>query len=428
MNLDFRLFGKSILSFSAENRSSSNIYSDLKHPKQWLLDALRGLSSDGKVGVKEALTFSGYYGAVKILSETMGIMPFNVYLREDNGKRKSIDCPAKRLLSHKPNSYMSSQFFHEMAMIAICNQGNAFSLIKRDADRNATELIPIDDPSDVTIYLNKDYSSLKKNIFYKVAGIEDYIDPDDIFHLKNISFDGYKGASLIEVARKYIFGATAAQDYSNEIFDNGGAEKVAIEVPGQINPDMEQMLRKDWSRKYGRAAGMKKEEIAILQAGMTVKTIGINPSDAELIDSKKMTIEDFSRYSRIPLHMLSALEKSGYNSLEHMSKEFVLYTMQPWFTRFQQEADAKLLREKDKGKMYCHYDSSYLTKGDTSAMAELVSKCFPTGAINSNDIRELVFNMNPRDGGDTYYTAVNVHSKDHEDAKINLVNSKTNEQ
>lgn len=426
MKLDLRMFGKSIMSFSAETRSNGGYFSSLKNPKQWLVDALRGMGYNGKVSIKDALSFSGYYGAVKILAETMGIIPFNVYMRDESGKRKTIDVPAKRLLGTKPNSYMTSQFFHEMAMVAICNNGNAYSLIKRDADYNPIELITIDDPADVTIYYNKDYPTLKKDIFYKIAGIADYINPDDIFHLKNISFDGYKGSSLIEVARKYIYGGNAAQDYINEIYMSGGAEKVAIQLPGQIDSTGEERLRRDWSRKYGRLAGAKKEEIAILQAGMEIKTVGINPNDAELIESKKISIEDFSRYSRIPLHMLSALEKSGYNSLEHMSKEFVLYTMQPWFTRFEQEANAKLLREKDKGNMYCHYDSGYLTKGDTEAMANLVSKTFPTGALNADEIRELVFNKNPREGGDVYYTAVNVHSKEHEDAKINLANSKAN--
>jgi HK97 family phage portal protein len=236
--------------------------------------------------------------------------------------------------------------------------------------------------------------------------------------------DGVSGLSLVQAARNYIAGGLASQQYSNDVFSSGGAERTALKIPGVLKDEEEIKIRKDWNRKYGKDA-LNKNELAILQAGMEVVKIGLSPEDAQLIDSKKISIEDFSRFTRIPLHMLNHLEKAGYNSLEHMSREFAFYTMKPWITKFEQESNAKLLRETQKEDCFTHYDTSEFVLGDSQAQAELVSKLFPTGAINADEIRELVFNLNPRgdDGGQTYHTAVNVHSDTHAKLKQEKIES-----
>lgn len=418
MNVNLRIFGKEVFSAGVERRSIS----DLKNPKDWLLNMMGGGKVAGQpINQNSALTFSGYYGSVKILMETMGILPVGTFSKDGN-IRKAIDHPAAHLLSVKPNAYQTPQLFHETLMGYACNRGNGYARIVKDSQLNPVALVPFENQADV-------YPVLYENeLFYKVSGEMDMLMPRDIYHIRGLGFDGYRGVSLMQVAASVIGGALASQQYSNDVHSSGGAQRTALVIPNKVDDAVEKKIKRDWALKYGEHS-MNKNEVALLQAGMDIKQIGMSLEDAQLIESKKLSIQDFSRFTRIPLHMLNDIEKSGYNSLEHLSKEFVTYTMEPWLVRFTQEANAKLYRETQKNEFYTEYSTTNLTKGDSEAQANLISKLFPTGAISPDEIRERIFNLNPRgdERGKTYYTAVNVHTDTHAQAKEELVKTKIKE-
>lgn len=407
MDVAIKIFGKEIFGFKAEKRN----YSDISNPAEWLTRSLGGANVAGvNVNQNSSLNFSGYYGSVKILMETMGILPSNSIV-SDKGTKKIIDHPANRLLNKKPNRYMTPQLWKETMMGYACNKGNAYAFIVRDSMMNPTELLMPENQGDIQPFV------YEGDLFYKVSGMVDPFPASEIFHIRGLGFDGIKGLSLISVAKSYIGGGLAAQQYSNDIFSSGGAERVAIKIPKVIDDTTEEKMKKEWARKYGKYSD-DKAQVAILQAGMDVEKIGISPEDAQTIESKNLSIVDFSRYTRIPLFMLNIMDGQGYNSLEELGRSFT-FTMLPWITKFEQEANEKLFRESQKKDHGIRFEISRLTSMDSKSMAEFFSKLTPLGAYNPDEIRERTLGMNPREdgGGGIYRTAVNLHTDGHAKAK-----------
>src|SRR3712207_7344017 len=59
-------------------------------------------------------------------------------------------------------------------------------------------------------------------------------------------------------------------------------------------------------------------------------------TDAQFLESKRFRIEDVCRVFRVPLHLVQDLSRSTNNNIEHQGLEFIVYTMLPWFKRWEE--------------------------------------------------------------------------------------------
>ncbi|MDM4102917.1 phage portal protein, partial [Klebsiella oxytoca] len=72
-----------------------------------------------------------------------GMLPCNLYKVTGNSKQKATSERLHKLLTMKPNDYMTPQEFWELVIVCLCLRGN-FYAYKVKALGEVVELLPID--------------------------------------------------------------------------------------------------------------------------------------------------------------------------------------------------------------------------------------------------------------------------------------------
>ena len=110
------------------------------------------------------------------------------------------------------------------------------------------------------------------------------------------------------------------------------------------NPDK---LRDAWHRAYG---GRNAHKVAVLEEGVKFTPISIPNNEAQFLETRKFQIEEIARMYRVPLHMIGDLDHATFSNVEHLSLDFVKYSLDPWIVRWEQSLQKALLSDSEKGQ------------------------------------------------------------------------------
>lgn len=120
---------------------------------------------------------------------------------EGESKQKAVGHSTYYVLNNEPNDYMSRYTFIKLLVTSMLLRGNAFAHIQRDKRGNVYALNYID-AGKVTIVTNGNNDRIIKYVVagYKHANIE----PCNMLHVMNFSFDGLRGVSTLHSARQCL--------------------------------------------------------------------------------------------------------------------------------------------------------------------------------------------------------------------------------
>src|SRR5471030_2515132 len=182
---------------------------------------LTGLTYDtytGKqVSSQKAMRLTAVFGCIRVLSESIGMLPCNLYKATDRGKEKATKEQLFKLLSLKPNGYMTPQEFWELLVVCLCLRGN-FYAYKVKALGEVVELLPLD-PGCVQPKLNSQWQPVYQVTF--PDGSTDVLGQDDIWHVRILTLDGLVGLNPIAYAREAISLGMATEEHGSRLFSNG---------------------------------------------------------------------------------------------------------------------------------------------------------------------------------------------------------------
>lgn len=368
-----------------------------------------GRSTSGKtVNEKTALSVSAVYACVRVLSESLASLPLDLFKYLPNkGSEKDREHPLYRVLHDEPNPEMTSFTFRETEMSHLLTWGNAYSQIIRNYGGQVIGLYPLmpdrmevhrDDTTGAIYYV---YRVRKDDIVEGVkAGEPVRLESDDVLHIPGLGFDGLIGYSPIAMMRNSIGASLAADEYSSKFYENGATPSGVLEHPGVLKDP--EKLRDSWHKAYGGSSNAGK--VAILEEGLTFKSISISPADAQLIEARKFQIEDIARIFRVPPHMIGDLEHATFSNIEHQSLEFVKYTLGPWMARWEQAMDRALLNSSEKADRYIQFNAEGLLRGDLKSRNDAYAVARQNGWMSANDIRRKEgLDLIPAElGGDRY--------------------------
>ena len=97
---------------------------------------------------------------------------------------------------------------------------------------------------------------------------------------------------------------------------------------------------------------------------MTYTTISIPNHEPQFVETRKFQIEEIARLYRVPLHMIGDLDHATFSNIEHLSLEFVKYTLDPWLVRWEQGLQKALLSDTEKGRYFIKFNVEGLLRGD----------------------------------------------------------------
>jgi HK97 family phage portal protein len=365
-----------------------------------LVDLLgsRATKSGATVDPATAMEYSAVHACVKVISESIGSIPFPVYRDLGRGGReKAKEHPLYRVLRVQANPYMTATRYLRRITSDLARTGNTYSYIGRSQERfgDIAALWPLK-PHAMKVAWNKERQDIEYR--YDDGAVHRVYRRDEIFHIA-YGGDGYIGKSPINLAREAIGLGMTLEEYTAYSFSEGVNTKVGIEFPPEImnrfkgveNPEdaARQWIRAAYKKIVDAFTGRENYHKPVpLEPGMKIHEIpGRSANDAaQLMESRRFQLEEVARIYRIPLHMIGDLTRSTNNNIEHQALEFVTHTLMPWLALIEQDVNAQLIDPRDQGDYFSEFQVEGLLRGDSKSRGEFYKTMFFIGAYSINDI------------------------------------------
>ncbi|HMR01754.1 MAG TPA: phage portal protein [Candidatus Competibacter phosphatis] len=351
---------------------------------------------------ESALTFSAVYACVRILSESVAMLPLFTYRRLANGgKEKATDTAIYNLLHRTPNPEMTSFEFRETLIAHVATWGNGYAEIEWSNSGQPLALWPLN-PARMQV------SRRAGNLVYLYElpnGQAVTLPAYRVHHLRGLSGNGVVGYSPIRLAMQSIGVGLALEEYGARFFGNGARPGGVLKHPGVLSDGAYKRLKDSWAAESEGLSNAHR--LKILEEGLDYQSIGIPPEEAQFLESKKFQVNEIARWFRIPPHMLADLERATFSNIEEQGLEFVIYTLGPWLTRHEQAIERDLLTEAERQTLFVEYLVNGLLRGNISSRFQAYQLALQGGWMNPNEVRTLE-NMNPYEGGDTYLMPLNM--------------------
>ncbi len=349
-----------------------------------------------------ALKYSAVFACNRVLAETLASCPIHQYEKAEDGSRKAItNTKEYELLHYAPNPDMTPVQLKETGAANINLGGNFYAQKVRNGSGEVIQLRPITYDR-VEIIQDKKTSKLS----YIIDGDRD--NPwtrDKILHIPGLTLDGYIGITPIEYCQTALQVGQNQEVFERNFYLNRASSSGVFQYPNELGDDAFARLKKEIKANY---VGLKNAGVPmILEGGGTFREVTMKLTDAQFIESKRFRIEDIARIYRVPLHLIGDLQRSTNNNIEHQSLEFIVYTMLPWFKRWEENLNLQMMSKEDHKKgRYFEFKIDALLRGDVAARSEAYAKGRQWGYLSANDIRRLE-NMNPIPNGDIYVQPLN---------------------
>jgi HK97 family phage portal protein len=358
-----------------------------------------GMSASGvNITASNALQIATVYGCVRVLAESVGMLPLNLMKQTGREKEKDSKNELYWLFQNGPNDFMTAQEYKELLMVHLCLRGNHYSFINRSSTGKVLELLPLA-PHSVEPKLNDDWTVQYRVTFAK--GESRILDAKDILHIRLFTTDGLHGLSPISYGRHAIGLAKSTETHGSKLFANAAKPSGGFKTDKTLNDLQFKRLQDQFSDYTGENA-LKN---LILEGGLEWFQTTMSSEDAQFLETRKYQRSEICALFRVPPHMVADLEKATFSNIEHQSLDFVQYCLTPYLTRIEQRFDKDLL-SSDKTR-YFKFNANALLRGAMKDRAEFYGKLVNLGALSPNDVREFE-DMNPRDGGDIYLTPSNM--------------------
>lgn len=360
--------------------------------------------SGRRVSPHLAMQLTAVFSCVRVLAESVGMLPCSLYEQLERGNRRALRERLNRLLSVKPNNYMTPQEFWELLIACLCLRGNFYAYKVRVLGE-VSELLPLD-PSSVTPKLNSKWEPEYQVTF--PDGSRDTLTQDDIWHVRIFTLDGLTGLSPIAYAKQAVGLGLATEEHGSRLFGNGAVTSGVLQTDQYLKDDAYERLKTDFENRHQGLANAHKP--MILEMGLKWQQISMTSEDAQFLETRKFQLEEICRIFRVPLHMIQNTDRATFNNIENLGIGFINYSLVPYLTRIEQRINIGLVKPSKQGAFYAKFNTGALLRGDMKSRFDAYATGINWGIYSPNECRELE-ELNPREGGDIWLTPMNMTTK-----------------
>jgi HK97 family phage portal protein len=363
-----------------------------------------GMVRNGAAAVSPpgSMALATVFACVRVLSESVSMLPLVLYERTKDGRRRADNHPLSVILQSLPNPEITSVELRMALMGHLALWGNAYAQIVRAGGGRVLELWPLR-PDSIEIQRAPDgtlvYAYATEN------GSKTYFPKSEIFHIRGISSDGLMGYSPVATARRSFESANERSQYQSAFYANGARPGGVLRHPGKLSDAAYNRIRSSWETRHQGAANANR--VAVLEEGMDYAGVGIPQSDQQFIQQEQLDAARIASIFRVPSHMVNDLERATFSNIEEMSQEFVDYSLAPWFVVWEQAIARDLLTESERRKYYAKHVAQALLRGNATTRSQFYSTGLQWGYFSINDVRGLE-DLNSIEGGDQHFVPLNM--------------------
>lgn len=337
------------------------------------------------------LQLSAVWACVRLIAETISTLPLHVYKRTADGREVARDHLVYGLIHSQPNLDSTSTVFWEAMLVSMLMGGNGFAEMKFIG----TRLVALYYLDTTRLTIDK-YQGKRRYRYKNDDGTQREIAESKIFRVPGFTLNGDWGVSAVAYGAQVFGSALAAANASNSTFEKGMMPTIAFSVPTKVSPKDRDDFR-DMTRRISGA--LNAGEAPMLENGMTAAPLGINPVDAQLLESRQFSVEDICRWFRVPPSMVghgTAVSNWG-TGIEQQMLGFLKFVLRPWLIRIEQYINFKLIPLADRTTYYAEFNVEGLLRADSKTRAEVNKMNVEGGVVTRDEIRRQE-NMPPKGG------------------------------
>lgn len=355
-----------------------------------------------------AMRVSAVYACVNRIASAIAMLPWTVYERTTNGRRK-VDHDYWWLMNEQSTPAYTAMSFWEGRCSQMLLRGDGLAYLERDPGGRVRAMIPLKrenvvikrDGKELVYYIHEPALESAKGRYFGAP-------QEDVIHIPGFGFDGVSSMSVISYAAREAIGiAIQADRFSGKFYGSNAHLQYVVKAPGQMTPEQQTAFREAFIATYGSSQGPTGKPL-ILTEGLDIEKLSMTAVDAQLLDARKWQVIDIARAFGVPPHMIgeTSAATSWGTGIEQLSIGFVRYTLMPHLTRIAQEMNRKLWPNRDRFFVEPNVDA--LLEGDSKTQGEYFAKALggpgSQGWMLVNEVRRFK-NLPPVEGGDTLIRA-----------------------
>ena len=351
-----------------------------------------------------------YFTCLKMLSETLAKMPVKYYQKTDRGIVEAEQTETSKLLTKRPNPFMTPTVFWNTVEMNRNHYGNAYVYMRKKFIRqryggefriidlwvmqsNCVQIV-VDDAGIFAgvgrlWYVYTDPTSGRQYVF----------STDEVMHFKtSFSFDGITGLPVQQILKDTVSGASASQEFMNGMYESGLTAKATLEYTGELNEGAKEALRKSFEEFGSGAKNVGK--ILPVPLGMKLTPLDIKLTDSQFFELKKYTALQIAAAFGVKPNQINDYSKSSYTNSELQQLSFYVDTELFIIKQYEEEINYKMATEEEQESgFYYKYNEKVLFRTDSKTQMEYLKNGVGGSIIKPNEARRKL-DMPDAEGGD----------------------------
>jgi hypothetical protein len=220
---------------------------------------------------------------------------------------------------------------------------------------------------------------------------------DEVIHITEMRKPGaLRGVSRINELRETLGLTKALELFSAQFFGGGSSTQGVIEVPYELTKEQAGALQDGWEQ--GHKGWRKAHRPGILSGGAKFMKTSVDPEEAQMLESRRFSLEEICRIFRIPPFLLQSTEPGSmsYASAEENNRAFISYTLLPYIAKIETAYSTML-----PGEAFLKINVDGLLRANLTERYAAYSTGIQSGFLSINDVHRLE-DMRAVDGGEVY--------------------------
>lgn len=335
----------------------------------WLPTLGASPSSTGlSISQATSMAVSAVYGCVTVRAQDVARCTPRLFKRDSKGKRiklKPDEHPVARLFAN-PNPVQTWFEFAEQMEVGKGLRGNAYAAIRRDGRGKLKDMIAIN--PDAVLVLEGARGGVFYNVnrigLWQIAMLEEFpsvLAAEDMFHLKDFSFNTLAAASTIGLARDSIGVAMGLEQQSARLMANGARPSVILQSKKALSEPAALRLKNSWNDSNRGLQNVG--NTTVLEDGIEAKELQLTSVDMEFMAQRNFQVTDICRFYRVPPFKLGITELRGIN-IDQINQDYVNNAIMPQLHRWEQKLE-KTFDLLEEG-LEVSFDETVLLRADVT--------------------------------------------------------------
>jgi hypothetical protein len=217
-----------------------------------------------------------------------------------------------------------------------------------------------------------------------------------MLHITELRLPGQiRGVSRITQLKQSYGLARALEEFSSRFFGNGSTTSGVIETPALVTGDQAKQIKETY--EAGHKGLRRTLGVAVLGGGSKFVKTGVDPDEAQMLESKQFAVETVARTFRVPLHKLQVATPGAmsYASVEANDLAWSKDSLRPYIDKIER-AHGTLLPPG----VFARINMDAVLRGDTATRYAAYGSMLINGWGSINDARRYE-DMPAIPGGDT---------------------------